>query len=123
MKKFEHWLELQRRYLEMNPEMQAKEEDLTIGRTIAQEGKIEVEIAVSHSVLHDKIIQYIDSMGLTERNKKIMYLRFNINNEAEGKEMSLEEVGQIFHLTRERIRQIESKILEKIRQKFANKKT
>lgn len=52
-------------------------------------------------------------MKLTEREEKVLRLRFGLDD---GQKRTLEEVGQYFHLTRERIRQIEAKALRKLRQ-------
>ena len=49
---------------------------------------------------------------LTERERKILYLYYGLD---EGEERTLEEIGRIFGVTRERIRQIESKTLNKLR--------
>jgi len=49
---------------------------------------------------------------LTERERKILEMRFGLTD---GVTHTLEEVGKVFNVTRERIRQIESKALEKIR--------
>jgi RNA polymerase primary sigma factor len=50
--------------------------------------------------------------ALTEREQKILKLRFGLED---GKQHTLEEVGQEFSVTRERIRQIEAKALAKLR--------
>jgi RNA polymerase primary sigma factor len=50
---------------------------------------------------------------LTPREEKVLKMRFGVD---EGSEHTLEEVGQSFAVTRERIRQIESKALRKLRQ-------
>ena len=49
---------------------------------------------------------------LTPRERSVIELRFGLED---GRERTLEEVGEIFHVTRERIRQIESKALRKLR--------
>jgi RNA polymerase primary sigma factor len=49
---------------------------------------------------------------LSERERQVLELRFGL---ADGKDHTLEEVGQYFNVTRERIRQIESKALRKLR--------
>lgn len=49
---------------------------------------------------------------LSDRERRVLELRFGL---ADGKDHTLEEVGQIFKVTRERIRQIESKALRKLR--------
>ena len=56
---------------------------------------------------------------LTERERKILSMRFGLKD---GVTHTLEEVGQVFGVTRERIRQIQAKSLEKIRKHQALKK-
>jgi RNA polymerase primary sigma factor len=56
---------------------------------------------------------------LTPREQKILEMRFGL---ADGVSHTLEEVGQEFEVTRERIRQIEAKALEKIKKQEAVKK-
>ena len=56
---------------------------------------------------------------LTDREKKVLELRFGIND---GRARTLEEVGQIFGVTRERIRQIEAKALRKLKHPSRSKK-
>ena len=52
--------------------------------------------------------------GLTPREKKVLTLRFGLED---GRQRTLEEVGQEFNVTRERIRQIEAKALRKLKRK------
>lgn len=66
---------------------------------------------VSHSILADQITQILDT--LSEKERKILELRHGL---MDGVYHTLEEVGKEFGVTRERIRQIEAKALEKIRQ-------
>ena len=56
---------------------------------------------------------------MTDREKKVLELRFGIND---GRARTLEEVGQIFGVTRERIRQIEAKALRKLKHPSRSKK-
>jgi RNA polymerase primary sigma factor len=49
---------------------------------------------------------------LTDREKKVLILRYGLDG---GRSYTLEEVGEKFHVTRERIRQIEAKALRKLR--------
>ena len=64
----------------------------------------------SQQLLKDQIKEIIQD--LTEREKKILEMRFGLED---GVTHTLEEVGKVFNVTRERIRQIEAKALEKIR--------
>ena len=61
-------------------------------------------------LLHDQLMEVIKS--LTEREQKVILLRFGLED---GKPRTLEEVGKVFGITRERIRQIEAKSLRKLR--------
>jgi len=56
---------------------------------------------------------------LTERESKVLQMRFGLNG---SKPLTLEEVGKNFGVTRERIRQIESKALRKLRHPSRKKK-
>ena len=66
---------------------------------------------VSHSILADQIQEILDT--LSEKERKILEMRHGL---LDGTYHTLEEVGREFGVTRERIRQIEAKALEKIRQ-------
>ena len=56
---------------------------------------------------------------LTDREKKVLALRFGLED---GRSRTLEEVGKEFHVTRERIRQIEAKALRKLRHPSRSRK-
>ena len=71
--------------------------------------KVPVNFAMD-VLLHDQLIEVIKS--LTEREQKVIVLRFGLED---GKPRTLEEVGKVFGITRERIRQIEAKALRKLR--------
>ena len=71
--------------------------------------KIPVNFAMD-LLLHDQLMEVIKS--LTEREQKVILLRFGLED---GKPRTLEEVGKVFGITRERIRQIEAKALRKLR--------
>lgn len=66
---------------------------------------------VIHISLREQIEEALDR--LTERETKILKMRFGLSD---GMEYTLEEVGKLFNVTRERIRQIESKALKKLKQ-------
>jgi RNA polymerase primary sigma factor len=66
--------------------------------------------ATGYAILKDKIQEVLET--LTEREKTVLIQRFGL---LDGKPKTLEEVGLMFHVTRERIRQIEAKALRKMR--------
>ncbi len=68
-------------------------------------------------MLKDEISQVL--LTLTEREEKVVRLRFGLED---GKPRTLEEVGQMFGVTRERIRQIEAKALRKLRHPSRSRK-
>ena len=59
-----------------------------------------------------ELVRIIDESSLTERERKVLYLRFGV---IDNKTRTLEELGKIFNITRERVRQIEVKALRKLR--------
>ena len=70
------------------------------------------EIDVDKIIFSKQILEAIENSNLTEREKEILYLRFGIYD---GEYRTLEEIGKIYKLTRERIRQIEFKACRKLR--------
>ena len=68
-------------------------------------------------LLHDQLMDVIKL--LTEREQKVILLRFGLED---GKPRTLEEVGKVFGITRERIRQIEAKSLRKLRNPSKSKR-
>ena len=73
--------------------------------------------AASYMLLRDQLSDVIDS--LTPRESRVLKLRFGLED---GRARTLEEVGQEFDVTRERIRQIEAKALRKLRHPSRSKK-
>ena len=71
----------------------------------------------TNEMLKDEISQVLET--LTEREEKVIRLRFGLED---GKPRTLEEVGQMFGVTRERIRQIEAKALRKLRHPSRSRK-
>ena len=67
--------------------------------------------------MKDEIAEVL--LTLTEREEKVIRLRFGLED---GKSRTLEEVGQMFGVTRERIRQIEAKALRKLRHPSRSRK-
>jgi RNA polymerase primary sigma factor len=78
---------------------------------IADDKIVSPDQEVSHSILTDQITEILDT--LSEKERKILEMRHGLTD---GTYHTLEEVGKEFGVTRERIRQIEAKALEKIRQ-------
>ena len=89
-----------------------EEEDTSLGDFISDD-KIEDPVdAASFMMLKEMLNEVLKT--LTEREQKVLRLRFGLDT---GVPMTLEEVGQEFKVTRERIRQIEAKSLRKLRAK------
>ena len=87
-----------------------EEEDSQLGDFIEdQEAEVPAD-AASFSLLQEQLQEVLDT--LSERERKVIELRFGLIN---GHPRTLEEVGRVFGVTRERIRQIESKTLSKLR--------
>ncbi len=86
------------------------EEDSVLGDFIADDSQISPYEATSQQMLRENIDEVLGA--LSDREAKVLKMRFGLNG---GKAMTLEEVGQKFGVTRERIRQIEAKALRKLR--------
>ena len=86
------------------------EGDTHFGDFIEDKKAISPANATLHSMLKDEITSVLQT--LDERERKILELRFGIQD---GTSRTLEEVGAEFNVTRERVRQIESKALRKLR--------
>ena len=94
-----------------------EEEDSHLGDFIPDEDASQPAEAASFSLLREQLEEVLDT--LTPREKKVLELRFGI---VDGRTRTLEEVGKEFHVTRERIRQIEAKGLRKLRHPSRSKK-
>lgn len=95
-----------------------EESDSSLGEFIADdETPSLVEYAAANEL--KRVIADILDDGLSEREKNVIILRFGLSD---GIPKTLEEVGQEFNVTRERIRQIEAKALRKLRQPSRSKK-
>jgi RNA polymerase primary sigma factor len=87
-----------------------EEGDSHLGDFLPDENAPEPTEAASQVLLKEQLNQVLGT--LTEREEKVLRLRFGLED---GRSRTLEEVGQMFNVTRERIRQIEAKALRKLR--------
>jgi len=94
-----------------------EEDDSHLGDFIKDEHNMSPEEYATNELLKDEIAEVL--LTLTEREEKVIKLRFGLED---GKSRTLEEVGQMFGVTRERIRQIEAKALRKLRHPSRSRK-
>ncbi len=94
-----------------------EEEDSHLGDFIEDSKAVAPPEAASHHLLKEQICSVLGS--LTKRERKVLQLRFGLED---GRSRTLEEVGREFGVTRERIRQIETKALRKLRHPSRSKK-
>ena len=94
-----------------------EEEDSHLGDFIPDEDASEPSEAASFTLLKEQLVEVLST--LTPREEQVLKLRFGIED---GRTRTLEEVGKQFHVTRERIRQIEAKALRKLRHPSRSKK-
>ncbi|HEY5695410.1 MAG TPA: RNA polymerase sigma factor RpoD [Candidatus Saccharimonadales bacterium] len=87
-----------------------EDEDSVLGDFIEDEDSATPEESATSQLLKEQVQAVLST--LSEREQKIIKMRFGLEN---GKSHTLEEVGQEFAVTRERIRQIEAKALAKLR--------
>jgi RNA polymerase primary sigma factor len=101
---------LEEKLVSLDSKIKEEEEDLELG-IFVEDTKAELPLKeVGSSILRDKIAEILNT--LDRREKKILMLRFGIYD---GQPKTLEEIGREFGITKERIRQIESKALDKLR--------
>ena len=94
-----------------------EEEDSHLGDFIPDEDAPEPATVASFTLLREQLMEVLDT--LTPREEMVIRLRFGLDD---GKTRTLEEVGRVFKVTRERIRQIEAKALRKLPQPSRSKK-
>ncbi len=93
------------------------EEDTTIGSFVEDDNTLGPADATSNTLLAEALSEILGT--LTDREADVLRMRFGMYD---GKTHTLEEVGQIFGVTRERIRQIENKAIRKLRHPSRAKK-
>lgn len=94
-----------------------EEEDSHLGDFIPDEDAPAPAEAAAYTLLKEQLTEVLDT--LTPREEKVLRLRFGLDD---GRARTLEEVGKVFNVTRERIRQIEAKALRKLRHPSRSKK-
>jgi len=94
-----------------------EEEDSHLGDFIQDEAASEPAEAASYHLLREQLTDVLKT--LTPREESVLRMRFGLGD---GRPLTLEEVGREFKVTRERIRQIESKALRKLRHPSRSKK-
>ena len=109
--KVHHIMKISQRIVSLETPIGEDEGDSILSEFIKDEKTISPSHNAARALLRDRIEEVM--VDLTPREQKILSMRFGLKD---GITHTLEEVGQMFDVTRERIRQIESKSLEKIRQ-------
>ena len=94
-----------------------EEADSHLGDFVPDERTMSPEEYTTSELLKEELDNVL--LTLTEREEKVLKLRFGVED---GQCRTLEEVGQIFGVTRERIRQIEAKALRKLRHPSRSRK-
>ena len=87
-----------------------EEDDSHLGDFIEDKDATSPEQHAANEMLKEQLAEVLDT--LTDREENVLRLRFGLDD---GKTRTLEEVGRVFNVTRERIRQIEAKALRKLR--------
>jgi RNA polymerase primary sigma factor len=108
--KVEHIMKIKQDISSLDASIRDDEEDSVLADFIEDEDTISPEESATNQLLKEQVKNVLGA--LTEREQKIIKLRFGLED---GKQHTLEEVGQEFSVTRERIRQIEAKALAKLR--------
>jgi RNA polymerase primary sigma factor len=108
--KVEHIMKIKQDISSLDASIRDDEEESVLADFIEDEDTISPEESATNQLLKEQVKDMLSA--LTEREQKIVRLRFGLED---GKQHTLEEVGQEFSVTRERIRQIEAKALAKLR--------
>ncbi len=94
-----------------------EEDDSHLGDFIEDQEALAPADAAAYELLKEQLEDVLDT--LTEREENVLRLRFGLDD---GRTRTLEEVGKVFGVTRERIRQIEAKALRKLRHPSRSKR-
>lgn len=115
--KVEHIMKIKQDISSLDASVRDDEDDSVLGDFIEDEDTISPEDSATGQLLKEHVKDMLGA--LSEREQKILKLRFGLED---GRSHTLEEVGQEFNVTRERIRQIEAKALAKLRKHKDSKK-
>ncbi len=115
--KIRHIMKISQETVSLETSVGGSDDDSILGDFIEDTETIMPNKIASRKILKEHIMEVLDN--LTPREQKILKIRFGLED---GVTHTLEEVGQEFGVTRERIRQIEAKALEKIRDNQSVKK-
>ncbi|PIP23322.1 MAG: RNA polymerase sigma factor RpoD [Candidatus Nealsonbacteria bacterium CG_4_10_14_0_2_um_filter_38_17] len=115
--KVHHIMKISQETVSLETPVGEGEEDSVLAEFVADEKVAPPSLEAARTLLKDRLKEII--IDLTPREQKILAMRFGLED---GITHTLEEVGQEFGVTRERIRQIEAKALEKIREHKGLKK-
>jgi RNA polymerase primary sigma factor len=108
--KIEYVMKIKQDITSLDANVRDDDDDSVLGDFIEDEDAQSPEEAATTQLLKEQVKDMLSV--LTEREQKILKMRFGLED---GKSHTLEEVGQEFSVTRERIRQIEAKALSKLR--------
>jgi len=117
VEKVEHIMKIKQDISSLDASVRDDEEDSVLGDFIEDEDTVTPEESATGQLLKEHVKDMLGA--LSEREQKILKLRFGLED---GRSHTLEEVGQEFNVTRERIRQIEAKALAKLRKHKDSKK-
>ncbi len=109
--KVRHIQEISQEVLSLEAPVGDDEENSTLSEFIKDEKGLSPDQVTAHTLLREKILEIMED--LAPREREIISMRFGLHD---GVTHTLEEVGKKFGVTRERIRQIEAKALDKMRE-------
>jgi len=108
--KIHHLMQISQKTVSLESPVGDSEEDSTLSEFIKDDKTPSPSVEAARTILKERLDKI--AQQLTGREKKILSMRFGLED---GIPHTLEEVGQEFNVTRERIRQIQAKALEKMR--------
>jgi len=111
VEKVHHIMKISQETISLETPVGGEEEDSILAEFVEDEKEVPPSLTAARTLLRERLKEIL--VDLTPREQKILSMRFGLDD---GITHTLEEVGQEFGVTRERIRQIEAKALQKIRE-------